>query len=94
MKLKEGELKLWTHKIKAWTINSYLPSENCVAYIILPTSTTIIEDPIVASWYGTTWLLVSMPSTLLQNTFQTASRLLSTLLNPLHQPISSQMIPY
>ena len=49
MKLKEGELKLWTHKIKAWTINSYLPSENYVAYIILPTSTTMIEDPIVAS---------------------------------------------
>ena len=43
MKLKEGKLKEWdqkikkrAHKMKEWTMNSYLLSENYIAYGILP----------------------------------------------------------
>ena len=55
MKIKEGLLKEWTRKMKEWNqkmkdwaIMSYLQSKKDIAYVILPPSTTMTEDPIGA----------------------------------------------
>ena len=54
MKLKEGILKEWTHKMKEWKMKSYLLSKKDISYRILPPSTTMMKYPIGAPWYGTT----------------------------------------
>ena len=47
-------MKEWNHKLKDWIMMHYLLIEKDVAYVILPPSTTIMEEPIGATWDGAT----------------------------------------
>ena len=55
-KLKEWtqKMKEWTHKMKEWTMNPHILIKKDIAYVILPLSTTIMEDPIGAPLNGKT----------------------------------------
>ena len=48
------KMKEWNQKMKGWTMISYLLSEKYIAYVILPPSTTMTEEPISDPWYGST----------------------------------------
>ena len=61
MTLKEVKLKEWTQNMKEWnqiikecTMKSYLLIKIYIAYVILPPSTKMTEDPIDAPCDGTT----------------------------------------
>ena len=93
--MKEGALKEWTQKMKERTqkikeckIKSYLLSKKDTAYVILPPSTKMKEEPIVAPWDGETWLLVTTPSTMLRRSMSMSWILSLPFFNPLHQPTS------
>ena len=53
----------------------------------------MMEYKIGTPWGGTTWLLVPVPSKMSPRTMSTSTMPLPTLLKPLHQPTSLQMIP-
>ena len=48
------KMKEWNHKLKDWIMMHYLLIEKDVAYVILSPSTTIMEEPIGATWDGAT----------------------------------------
>ena len=48
LKKRKRKMKEWNQKMKEWTIVSYILSEKDIAYVILPPSTTITEEPIGA----------------------------------------------
>ena len=61
IKLKEGKFKEWTHKLKECTqkmkectTKLYLLNKKDNAYIILPPSTKMTEEPIGVQWDVTT----------------------------------------
>ena len=90
-KMKGGKLKQWERKMKEWTMITYLLSEKYIAYGILPPSTTMTEHPIIFTWDGATWFLVTVPSTISSMPISTSSIPLPPLLNPPHQRTSLQM---
>ena len=70
------------------------PEKKYIAYVIPPTSTTISKEPINDPWDGATRLLVTMPSVMSPSNLTNLSTPSIPLLKSLHQPTSSQMIPY